>query len=182
MEMTNGNSNTQVAAAKLPKASKVALIGMAIVVAGTVIDRVYSYFYSMELAKIMKEYALDVPENAAAKLIGIALNVAFLALFIWLALRLKKAKTKAIAVNLVVFSSILVGLGVIGILIMPFAINVLQAVPSVKSNALNQLRSMVSISQLIAIISLVGWSTVLAGGIIGVRATEEELEENRLAE
>lgn len=179
MEMTNGNSNTQVAAAKLPKASKVALIGMAIVVAGTVIDRVYSYFYSMELAKIMKEYALDVPENAAAKMIGIAINVAFLALFIWLALRLKKAKTKAIAVNLVVFSSILVGLGVIGILIMPFAINVL---PNSKSNDFNQLRSMVSISQLIAIISLVGWSTVLAGGIIGVRATEEELEENRLAE
>lgn len=181
MEMNNGNSHTQVST-KLPKASKVALIGMAIVVVGTLITKVNSYFYSMELAKVMKDYALDMPENAVANLIGTAFNVAFLALFIWLAIRLKKAKTKAIAVNLVVFSSIFAGLGLIGILLIPLSISVLLAVPSVKSGALDQLRSMASISQLIGIISVAGWSTVLAGGIIGVRATEEELEENRLAE
>lgn len=187
MENTNYNEVDQSMERKLPKASKIALIGMMIVLLGSIVSQVISKMYQDSFDELVRKSTAGagVGVNATAGYIGVAIGFIILAAFVFLAIRLKKAKTKAIAINLIVFSAIFIALGVLGTVVALSATSLLETgYKELKASeaTIANLTNLYQMMNLVGFISIAGWSVVLFGGIIGARATEAELEENRFTE
>lgn len=168
----------------LPKASKIAMIGVGIAIIGGLISIIPAMMYTNQLNEVVrKTVGESATTNPVASLVGNVLGFAILGVFMFLAIRLKRAKSKAIAINLIVFASIFLVVGLIGFVIgfatgslMDETYRLLKASTSEIAN----LKQFYLIMNLLSLITIAGWSVVLAGGIKGVRVSEAELEENRL--
>lgn len=184
MESVVINKNTPVEEGKLLKASKVALTGVGVAILAGIITNAVSYAFSGEITRIVAKYA---PSSSAfvqgGQFLGIGMQVVIFGIFFWLAFSLRKSKTRAIATNLIVFSSIFTISNILTIAIAFMSSGVYEvAYKGITSQELQTLKQSMYYSQALVVLSIVAWSIVLAGGIIGVRAPEAELEENRLVD
>lgn len=155
---------------KLEKASRIALIGSVALAVITVVFGIIAIMQvSTQFEAIYKEHLLQMkaqniepmPKETlkAAVEIGVYItlfiSVAISALYIFLSWRLKKAKGKAIAITLIVLSSISIFFALFSIVTNP--------------------------TQIIStLIGLIGYGTVITGAVIGLTASQEEYEFNRL--
>lgn len=186
MENTGIDYNGQVITKVLPKASKIALIGMGIVCLGSISSMIAGFLYNSKLNEVFKNsIGQSLQQNTGAAIVGYIIGIAILASIILLAVNLKKAKTKAIAINLIVVASIFLVLGIFSFVGGFFGAGFIEAnlkTAKVGSSEIAEILRLFTTLNLVAIIGMTGWATVLVGGIFGVRATEAELEENRLAD
>lgn len=177
-------TTNQVVEKCLPKASKVTMIGIGIAIVGSLFSIIPAMMYTNQLNEIVrKTLGTAATANMGTNLSGSILGIGILAVFMFLAIRLKRAKSKAIAINLIVFASIFVVLGLISLVFvfasssfMDETYRLIKASPSEIAN----LKQLYLIMNVLSLIGIVGWSVVLFGGIKGVRVSEAELEENRL--
>lgn len=155
---------------KLEKGSQIALIGSIILTVMTIVFGIISIVkFQNQFDTIYKEYLRKVTEQGVQPIgkdtlktavevgvyVGVLIGLGFSALYTFLSWRLKKAKGKAIAITLIVLSSI----------------SVLFTFFTFVSNPLQILES---------VISLIVQGTILAGAVISLQANEEEYELNRL--
>lgn len=176
--------NIQNEKTKLLKASKVALLGMGIAILAGVFAKFVVYFLSGEANRIMIKYYGAVGVSSVAQIIevvGLVIQIAILGGFLWLSFALRKSKSRAIAVNLIVFSSIFIVFNIIGIMYSFINVGAIHMIyKSATSQELQILRQSMYYAQVVFLLSIVAWAFVLTGGIIGVRSPESELEKNRM--
>lgn len=156
MEQTQTNFSK--AGGVLAKASNLGAIGIALVAVAEVV-------YSILSLTIVQAMTISLVGSQGRNIFmsgfifGLMIRIAIIATFAFLTFKLRKAKSKAISINLIVFGSIF-GL-----------------------TSLLQFTNL-SVSPLFAIVGLcavAGWVILLVAGIFGTQVSEAELEENRLA-
>lgn len=183
MDVTTNNVRNE--QTKLLKASKVALTGMVIAILAGVLANVVEYFLSGDASSIMDKYnsVSGVTVTKDFNIVGILTQLAILGGFVWLAFSLRKSKSRAIAVNLIVFSVIFIVFDILTIVLAfvgigPEVLGIIYK--GITSQEIQVLQQAMYYSAATMALATVAWIIVLVGGIKGVRAPESELEENRL--
>lgn len=170
---------------KLPKASRIAVIGMIILAASNLIGIVISMMLTNQLNELISMVSdSSLKSNPGSNMGGTIFSFAIIAIFLVLAVRMKNAKAKTIPVLLIVFSAIFILLSIGTMLVLMAQLGSYDQIISGShltsqiQNQLNVIKQTATMAFIPGVISLAGWITTLSGAIIGATATQDEIMQN----
>lgn len=168
-----------------PKVFKIALIGSSIALIGVIISLIFviiAYSISINI-RAPREYRSGLEAVLFYAICGVVIGVVFTSLTVLL----RKMKSKAPAIVMIVFASIFIGMWVLGLFVFPVVAHDLHAAGSGITveyiskiePSFGTLITLSNFSVIPGVISLGGWSTLLVSGIMGVKIKPEELHMNK---